>query len=86
MAGSVTWDRGTSQGFGSQTDTWTFGTGVSYTPNQNVELRLAGAISLLTSGESGVVTANGETYGDDVSYDFGTDIAAAVSTSLKVRF
>ncbi len=86
VAGSVTWDRGTSQGFGSQTDTWTFGTGVSYTPNQNVELRLAGAISLLTSGESGVVTANGETYGDDVSYDFGTDIAAAVSTSLKVRF
>ncbi len=86
VAGSVTWDRGTSQGFGSQTDTWTFGTGVSYAPNQNVELRLAGAISLLTSGESGVVTANGETYGDDVSYDFGTDIAAAVSTSLKVRF
>lgn len=86
VAGSVTWDRGTAQGFGSQTDTWTFGTGVSYTPTQNVELRLAGAITLLTSGSSGVVTAGGQTYGDDISYDFGTDIAAAVSTSLKVRF
>ncbi|MDZ7875399.1 MAG: hypothetical protein U5N27_21310 [Rhizobium sp.] len=51
VAGSVTWDRGTSQGFGSQTDTWIFGTGVSYTPTENVEFRLAGAVSLLTSGE-----------------------------------
>ncbi len=86
VAGSVTWDRGTSQGFGSQTDTWIFGTGVSYTPSENVEFRLAGAVSLLTSGSSGQITTGGETYGGDVSYDFGTDLAAAVSTSLKVRF
>jgi long-chain fatty acid transport protein len=86
VAGSVTWDRGTSQGFGAQSDTWIFGTGVSYTPSENVELRLAGAVSLLTSGSSGQITTGGETYGSDVSYDFGTDLAAAVSTSLKVRF
>lgn len=86
VAGSITWDRGTSQGFGSQTDTWTFGTGVSYTPTANVEFRVAGAVSLLTSGSSGQVTVDGVTYGEDVSYDFGTDLAAAVSTSLKVRF
>ncbi len=86
VAGSVTWDRGTAQGFGSQTDTWTFGTGVSYTPTENVEFRVAGALSLLTSGSSGEVTVDGVTYGEDVSYDFGTDIAAAISTSLKVRF
>ena len=86
VAGSVTWDRGTSQGFGAQSDTWIFGTGVSYTPTENVEFRLAGAVSLLTSGSSGAVTIDGESYGSDVSYDFGTDLAAAVSTSLKVRF
>jgi long-chain fatty acid transport protein len=86
VAGSVTWDRGTAQGFGSQTDVWTFGTGVSYTPTENVEFRVAGALSLLTSGSSGEVTVDGVTYGEDVSYDFGTDLAAAVSTSLKVRF
>lgn len=86
VAGSVTWDRGTAQGFGSQTDVWTFGTGVSYTPSENVEFRVAGALSLLTSGSSGEVTVDGVTYGEDVSYDFGTDLAAAVSTSLKVRF
>lgn len=86
VAGSVTWDRGTSQGFGSQTDTWIFGTGVSYTPTENVEFRLAGALSMLTSGSSGQITVDGVTYGNDISYDFGTDLAAAVSTSLKVRF
>ncbi|AOG09061.1 putative long-chain fatty acid transport-like protein [Agrobacterium sp. RAC06] len=82
----MTWDRGTSQGFGAQSDTWIFGTGVSYTPTENVEFRLAGAVSVLTSGSSGQITTGGETYGSDVSYDFGTDLAAAVSTSLKVRF
>ena len=86
VAGSITWDRGTAQGFGSQTDVWTFGTGVSYSPSENVEFRVAGALSLLTSGSSGEVTVEGVTYGEDVSYDFGTDLAAAVSTSLKVRF
>jgi len=83
---SVTWDRGTSQGYGSQTDTWTLGTGVSYAPNQNIEIRLAGALGVLTSGNSGAVTYNGKTYGDDVSYKFGNDLVAAVSTSLKVKF
>ncbi|QGG90341.1 transporter [Agrobacterium sp. MA01] len=86
VAGSVTWDRGTSQGFGAQSDVWTFGTGVSYTPTKNVELRVAGAVSILTSGSSGAVVANGVTYGDDASYTYDNDIAAAVSTSLKVRF
>jgi long-chain fatty acid transport protein len=86
VAGSVTWDRGTSQGFGSQSDTWTFGTGVSYNPTKSVELRVAGAVSILTSGSSGAVVANGVTYGNDVSYTYDNDIAAAVSTSLKVRF
>ena len=85
-AASVTWDRGTSQGFGSQTDTWTFGAGVAYTPTENVELRLAGALSILTSGSSGTIVSNGTTYGDKTSYDFDNDIAAAISTSLKVRF
>lgn len=83
---SLTWDRGTSQGYGTQTDTWTLGTGVSYTPNQNVEFRLAGALGILTSGESGEVTYQGQTIGDDVSYTFGNDLVAAISTTLKIKF
>lgn len=40
---SLTWDRGTSHGYGTQTDTWLLGTGVSYTPTEHVEIRLAGS-------------------------------------------
>jgi len=83
---SLTWDRGTSQGYGTQTDTWTVGTGVAYTPNDNVELRLAGVLGILTSGESGAVTYQGVTYGDDVSYSFGNDLVAAISADFKVKF
>ncbi len=83
---SLTWDRGTSQGFGTQTDTWTLGTGVSYAPTENVEFRLAGVLGILTSGSSREVVIDGEAAGDDVHYDFGNDLVAAVSTSVKVKF
>lgn len=83
---SLTWDRGTGTGVGTQTDTWTLGAGVSYAMTENVELRVAGALGLLTSGSSGAVTRGGFVYGDDAAYDFGNDIVAAVSTSLKVKF
>ena len=83
---SLTWDRGTSHGYGNQTDSWTLGTGISYLPTENVELRLAGAIGLLTSGTSRPQTYNGAAVGNEVQYDFGTDIVSAISTSLKVKF
>ncbi|ASY68692.1 outer membrane protein transport protein [Sinorhizobium fredii] len=83
---SLTWDRGTSHGYGAQTDTWLLGTGVSYTPTQNVEFRVAGSVGIMTSGSSGQVTYQGEVIGDDVSYDFDNDFVGAISTSLKVRF
>ncbi|MFN7024365.1 MAG: OmpP1/FadL family transporter [Pseudorhizobium sp.] len=83
---SVTWDRGTSQGFGTQTDTWTLGVGAAYTPSENVEFRLAGALGILTGGESDTVVISGETYGQRVNYEFDNDLVAAISTSVKVRF
>jgi long-chain fatty acid transport protein len=83
---SVTWDRGTSDGYGAQTDAWTLGVGTSFSPTENIEWRVAGAIGLLSSGESGTFTRDGVTYGDDVTYSFGNDLVAAVSTSIKVKF
>lgn len=83
---SLTWDRGTSHGYGTQTDTWMLGTGVSYTPTEHVEFRLAGAVGILTGGSSGAVNFQGDVIGDDVSYDFGDDFVGAISTSLKVKF
>ncbi|WP_431322109.1 outer membrane protein transport protein [Rhizobium sp. YTU87027] len=83
---SLTWDRGTSHGYGSQTDSWTVGVGAAYSPTDNIEWRVAGALGVLTSGSSGVLVQDGVTYGNDVSYDFGNDLVAAVSTSIKVKF
>ncbi|BCH01834.1 transporter [Mesorhizobium loti] len=83
----ISWDRGTSHGYGDQSDTWTLGGGVAYTPRPNIELRLAGAIGVLTSGHSGVLTdENGYPAGTDVSYDFGNDLVTAISGGLKIKF
>jgi long-chain fatty acid transport protein len=83
---SLTWDRGTSHGYGNQTDTWTLGSGVSYNVNENVELRLSGALGLLTSGSSSPQVVDGTVVGGNIKYDFDTDYFAAISTSLKIKF
>lgn len=85
-AASITWDRGTSTGLGTQTDTWTLGAGVSYAANENIEFRVGGAVGLLTSGSSGVVVKDGRSYGTRVSYDFDNDFVGAISTSVKIKF
>ncbi|MCF3642432.1 OmpP1/FadL family transporter [Rhizobium sp. TRM95111] len=77
---SLTWDRGTSTVTGSQSDTWTVGLATVYAPTENVELRLAGAVSMLTSGESRPVNLT------TTSYDYGTDWSSAVSAGLKIKF
>ena len=82
---SLTWDRGVSTGLGTHSDTWTLGGGVSYTPTENLEFRVAGALGMLTSGSSGPVVRNGQTFGR-ASYDFDNDLVSAISTSLKVKF
>ncbi|MGN7291397.1 OmpP1/FadL family transporter [Rhizobium sp. SAFR-030] len=83
---ALTWDRGTSQGFGTQTDTWSAAASVAYTPTQNVEFRLTGVLGVLTGGSSGPVTLNGVQYGADSRYDFDDDLVAAISTSVRVKF
>lgn len=86
-AGQLSWDRGTSHGYGSQTDTWTLGGGVAYTPKPNIEVRLAGAVGVLTSGHSGILIGeNGKVVGDDATYDFGNDLVTAISGGLKIKF
>ena len=86
-AAQISWDRGTSHGYGSQSDTWTLGGGVAYTPTPNIEVRLAGAVGVLTSGHSGTITdENGYVAGTDASYDFGNDLVTAISGGVKVKF
>ncbi|MDF1635475.1 OmpP1/FadL family transporter [Mycoplana sp. MJR14] len=77
---SLTWDRGTSTVTGSQSDSWTVGLGAAYAPTENVELRLAGALGLLTSGESNPVNLT------TTSYEYGTDFVSALSGEFRVKF
>jgi len=83
---ALNWDRGTSQGYGSRTDTWSISGGASFTPNDRVEFRLGALAGILTSGHSGAVTRDGVTYGDDVSYDFDDDFVGALSIAARVKF
>jgi long-chain fatty acid transport protein len=76
-AASIAWDRGTSTTLGTQSDTWTFSAGAAYTPTQNVEFRLGGALGVLTSGES---------EDSEITYEYGNDLVAAVSASAKVKW
>lgn len=86
LSGSValTWDRGTSTTTGSQTDTWTVSGGVAHEFSENAELRVGGAIGLLTSGSS--VPATGGDAANNVTFNFGNDVIYALSGALKVRF
>jgi long-chain fatty acid transport protein len=84
---SLAWDRGTTTGLSTRTDTWTLAGGVSLTPRKDVELRLGGALGILTGGAVGPEEdADGHMHGTDVSYTFGNDLIAALSTSFKVKF
>jgi long-chain fatty acid transport protein len=83
----ISWDRGTSTGLTTQTDTYLLSGGVAYTPNKNVELRVGGAVGMLTSGSYGPTPCPGtQTCGTDVTYDFGDDFVSALSISGKVKF
>jgi long-chain fatty acid transport protein len=84
---SLAWDRGTTTGLSTRTDTWTLAGGVSLTPRKDMELRIGGALGILTGGSVGPeADADGNMHGTDVSYNFGNDLLAALSTSFKVKF
>ena len=81
------WDRGTSTGLGTETDTWVMAGGAAWTPNSNVELRFGGAIGIMQGGSSGVVVDDeGNEFGTDVSYDFGDDLISALSLTFALKF
>ena len=87
VGASLSYDRGTQKGFGDQTDTYSLGALVQYKPMKHCTLSLGGSFGVLTSGHSGKkIGKDGETYGENASYDFGNDIFTALYASLKVDF
>ncbi|MBD0416564.1 OmpP1/FadL family transporter [Oryzicola mucosus] len=83
---AITWDRGTTTGLNAQTDTWTVSGGVAYAPTQNVEMRVGGALGILTSGSAAPITIDGNTFGGEATYDFDNDLVSALSATLKVKW
>jgi long-chain fatty acid transport protein len=81
---SLTWDRGTSTTSGYQSDTYALATGISYSPNDKVEVRLGGSIGVLTSGSS-TFTGVGDG-ANAITYTYGNDLLLAGSASVKIKF
>lgn len=86
VAGTVTWDRGTSTGLTSQTDIWLFGLGTNYKPNDQFEVRLAGAAGWLSSGEVDDTVVNGTRNLLGSKGEFGNDFVGGLSLTAKVKF
>ncbi|TIT34760.1 MAG: transporter, partial [Mesorhizobium sp.] len=80
---SLTWDRGTSTTSGYQSDTWSVASGISYSPNDKIEVRLGGSIGVLTGGSS-TFTGVGDT-ANAITYTYGDDLLLAGSASVKVK-
>ncbi|MDP2731689.1 MAG: transporter, partial [Hoeflea sp.] len=75
---SLTWDRGTSTGRSSFSDTWTISAGGSYTINENASIRAGLAYSFLDSITE--VNTAGHTIG------YGRDYSIGGGLSLSVKF
>ncbi len=87
LAGSVTWDQGATQGFTSQTDTWTFDLTGVWTPHKNLEFRFGGSVGVLTGGTLSTATLAGG-IPNPVGYaaSFGDDLVYAVSARAAVHY
>jgi long-chain fatty acid transport protein len=84
----VAWDRGTTTGLSAQTDTWTLSGGVAFAPNKDFEVRLGGALGVMTAGSAGPLACPNaaKICNTDVSYEFGNDLVSAISISGKLKF
>jgi len=82
---AIQWDRGTSTGSGTQTDSWLFTAGLNYKENEQVDIRFGGAIGVLEGGSSSPLP-NSEDPASQVFYDFDPDIVYALNASIKYKF
>ncbi len=87
LAGSLTWDQGATQGFTSQTDTWTANLTGVWTPHKNLELQFGGGLGVLTGGSLSTATLPGG-YTNPVGYtaSFGDDMVYTLSGKAAVHF
>ncbi len=87
LAGSLTWDQGASQGFTSQTDTWTANLTGVWTPNKQFEFRFGGSLGVLTGGYlSTTMLPGGVPNAVGYTATFGDDLVYAVNASAALHY
>lgn len=87
LSPSFTWDQGASQGFTSQTDTWTAGLTAVITPNKNTRISVGGTAGILTGGSlSTAVLPGGIPNPLGYTASFGDDLVWSLSGSAKINF
>jgi long-chain fatty acid transport protein len=84
----IAWDRGTTTGLSAQADVYTLSGGIAYSPTKDFEVRLGGALGLMTSGNTHPVSCPNLSgvCGTDATYKFGNDLVSAISLSGKLKF
>lgn len=87
LAGSLTWDQGASQGFTSQTDTWTADLTAIWMPRKQFELRFGGSVGVLTGGSLSTATlATGIANPVGYTASFGDDLVYALSAKAALHY
>jgi len=87
MAANLTWDQGGSQGFTSQTDTWTAGLTAILDPNAHIQLMLGGTVGVLTGGSlSTAALADGSPNPVGYTASFGNDLVYSLSASAALHY
>jgi long-chain fatty acid transport protein len=87
IAANVTWDQGASQGFTSQTDTWTGTLTLLYSPNEAAQFRLGVTAGTMTSGTLNTGMLPGG-IPNPVGYtaSFGNDAIFAIDGGVSIEF
>jgi long-chain fatty acid transport protein len=87
VAADITWDQGASEGFTSQTDTWTTGLTAVVTPNEHFTIRIGGTIGVMTGGSlSTAVLPGGMPNPVGYTASFDDDLVYAVRAAVALRF
>jgi len=87
LSSAVTWDQGASQGFTSQTDTWTASLNATWQPSKSWQFSFGGTLGVLTSGDVDTsLLAKNEPNPVGYRARFGNDYLYSLAASVKWIF
>ncbi|WP_340649331.1 outer membrane protein transport protein [Pseudoxanthomonas winnipegensis] len=82
---SLTWDRGTSIGYGTAVDTWALTPTIALKPSGNIGINISGIFGMSESGKSSAVRASdGRMVGANDVYTFGRGFFAGMQINMII--